>query len=1151
MRNLKKFLALVLAMIMVVSAAAVVSADFTDVTADNRYADAINDLAVKGIVRGTTETTFGPAQDVQRYQMALFTARALTANLDDADWQTGIVPFTDVTSYVGAIEYNYVNGIINGIGNNLFAPDAGIKYVEALKMAVCALGYTAEGADWTWAYYNKAAALGLTANMDITSLDDVLNRAETAQIIYNMLYAVPADGGLSLAERNFDIQTAANTTTFVITATPKQYYAYDNDGTDYNSASDVEGEYVGIQKLVSGLPSGNILYYTCEQLGIPAEDVEDYFNRAVELVNFDEATKTFSSAVLGDAPKSVTHADVTEYAATSANAGKLTVDGTLYTVDDAITGATLINEMVLYVSNTANAVEQALMLVVDGDGYVISSTTGAPVGQIAYESANGTRYFYDYANSVIISEKDALELWGIPVIDEAAKFAKVTTLEATALYDDAYILDLYDDDRDGLYERAVYTPIFMGVYYTELGVLNDKEVELDKLVGNLGYDEAVDAVAYTNEAAQEDGAISVYTYNDQLKVVDVIEVLEVKTGDLTKVNARGFADGATNESNVVKVTLGGEVYTLAYDIDAQTANTAKWSVQGAQLGATAITTGGEWLAIDVTELEEDPALVIADDKEDLDDFIETAELGATYAFVEYNGYVLMLSEVIEEEAYSFTVIKDFFDFDIGEIYLDLYLGGKLEEEVVVTEIAGYELAKLRNHKFTQVLSEVELFYPGLIYTYETAEDGSAILDVEITADNFFEYDLINAKFAANAYATDAGVDYTDFADILAANELADAVDYDSDDDGIADVTYTIDFDNGKSGTERANMLRTDDETIFYFVRSKTWDDLTKAEKSRFGNNEATWTAKGHPEADERIVSVYVGEADDVSITFGEATQIYTDKLGRGADDLNGVANVVFVIDYEDHTFFTPDDKTSWVLMKLTTKNTTEVVYADELDLDTEYYEDKYYVYSGDFVNLDTGAKIGEVYTSEKLDRINAYVLVEVDENNVLVDAGSFNLWNDDTVVSLVEGVRYWDMYGIEDLNGNATKSTDSAWETPDTIIDYYDWLYYHKTNLDVAGKVKVPTSILNVELESAIIEIEDEDGYYVIEDLTVPADICEEGDKIDTIKVVDLSNLASVKTGDEALKYLENAPVIAYIADAEYFMDGCIVFVTGTQIAGY
>ena len=200
MRNLKKFLALVLAMIMVVSAAAVVSADFTDVTADNIYADAINDLAVKGIVKGTTDTTFGPTQDVERYQMALFMARALTGNTDnDADYQKGIVPFTDVTEYAGAIEYNYVNGIINGwtdiTGKLVFAPKSGITYVQALKMAVCALGYTAEGADWTWAYYNKAAALGLTNNMDITSLDDVLNRAETAQIIYNMLYAVPADGG--------------------------------------------------------------------------------------------------------------------------------------------------------------------------------------------------------------------------------------------------------------------------------------------------------------------------------------------------------------------------------------------------------------------------------------------------------------------------------------------------------------------------------------------------------------------------------------------------------------------------------------------------------------------------------------------------------------------------------------------------------------------------------------------------------------------------------------------------------------------------------------------------------------------------------------------------------------------------------------------
>ena len=44
MRNVKKFLALVLAMLMVVSAAATVSA-FDDVAADHQYVEAINDLS--------------------------------------------------------------------------------------------------------------------------------------------------------------------------------------------------------------------------------------------------------------------------------------------------------------------------------------------------------------------------------------------------------------------------------------------------------------------------------------------------------------------------------------------------------------------------------------------------------------------------------------------------------------------------------------------------------------------------------------------------------------------------------------------------------------------------------------------------------------------------------------------------------------------------------------------------------------------------------------------------------------------------------------------------------------------------------------------------------------------------------------------------
>lgn len=59
MRNFKKFLALVLAMLMVVSAGAAVSA-FSDVAEDNQYAAAIADLVEKGIVNGVGDDKFNP-----------------------------------------------------------------------------------------------------------------------------------------------------------------------------------------------------------------------------------------------------------------------------------------------------------------------------------------------------------------------------------------------------------------------------------------------------------------------------------------------------------------------------------------------------------------------------------------------------------------------------------------------------------------------------------------------------------------------------------------------------------------------------------------------------------------------------------------------------------------------------------------------------------------------------------------------------------------------------------------------------------------------------------------------------------------------------------------------------------------------------------
>ena len=52
---MKKFLALVLAVLMIASTVVTVAA-FDDVAADDKYADAINDLQEYGVVAGKSET---------------------------------------------------------------------------------------------------------------------------------------------------------------------------------------------------------------------------------------------------------------------------------------------------------------------------------------------------------------------------------------------------------------------------------------------------------------------------------------------------------------------------------------------------------------------------------------------------------------------------------------------------------------------------------------------------------------------------------------------------------------------------------------------------------------------------------------------------------------------------------------------------------------------------------------------------------------------------------------------------------------------------------------------------------------------------------------------------------------------------------------
>lgn len=140
---IKKILLASLVLVMLFAMAASVLA-FDDVRADNPYCDAVERLYSRGIVAGVSESLFEPDASVKRWQMALFVARAGTGITDDARWNDGAAMFEDCLYYTGAIQYCYVNGVIKGVDSTHFAPDNNIILRDGIIMAVRALGYEKE-----------------------------------------------------------------------------------------------------------------------------------------------------------------------------------------------------------------------------------------------------------------------------------------------------------------------------------------------------------------------------------------------------------------------------------------------------------------------------------------------------------------------------------------------------------------------------------------------------------------------------------------------------------------------------------------------------------------------------------------------------------------------------------------------------------------------------------------------------------------------------------------------------------------------------------------------------------------------------------------------------------------------------------------------
>ena len=145
MKNLTRVLALVLTFAMMISTVAM-AATFTDIEEGSTYAEATAVLADLGILKGYEDGTFGADKVITRAEVVAVVNR-LQGLSDAAKAAGGATQYTDVPStewFAGDVNLATQMGIVSGDGNGLFRPNDQVKYEEAVKMIVAALGYNQE-----------------------------------------------------------------------------------------------------------------------------------------------------------------------------------------------------------------------------------------------------------------------------------------------------------------------------------------------------------------------------------------------------------------------------------------------------------------------------------------------------------------------------------------------------------------------------------------------------------------------------------------------------------------------------------------------------------------------------------------------------------------------------------------------------------------------------------------------------------------------------------------------------------------------------------------------------------------------------------------------------------------------------------------------
>ncbi|MCI6806826.1 MAG: S-layer homology domain-containing protein [Clostridiales bacterium] len=307
MKNLKKVLALVLAVVMIMSVVTVASAKtYKDVDSTNTYADAIDALSSLKILDGFKDGdsySFKAEDPFTRAQAAKIVAivhnAATNGKIKDQDAISALYsnaqnPFVDCNNSwaLPFINYCRITGLADGMTTTTYEPNRYVTGVQFLKLMLTTLnfdtakeGYTGTG--WDVNVLNRANEVGLTAGLkDGWKAIAPITRGEAAQVLYNALTKYLVEYG-QLVKNNYVNSVAADTN--------KKIEAKDG----YYKSSFISNEQVA--------QSG---YTLAAKMGITVTRMYDVFGRPGYMWKYKTWSKFYMDAPLASFTGTATECDI-------------------------------------------------------------------------------------------------------------------------------------------------------------------------------------------------------------------------------------------------------------------------------------------------------------------------------------------------------------------------------------------------------------------------------------------------------------------------------------------------------------------------------------------------------------------------------------------------------------------------------------------------------------------------------------------------------------------------------------------------------------------------------------------------------------------------------------------------------------------------